>query len=58
MSLTLFRSSVDVPNVLLIPGTPGRWCSASAAGTWRTSSTSARAAWVMRLRVYVDSASR
>ena len=44
-------NSVDVPNVERTPGTPGRWCSASEAGTWSTSSTSARAACVMRRRV-------
>ena len=44
-------SSVPVPKVERMPGTDGRWCSASAAGTWRTSSTSAFAAWVMRRRV-------
>ena len=30
--------------VLRMPGTPGRWCRASAAGTYSTSSTPARAA--------------
>lgn len=39
------------------PGTPGRWRRASAAGTWRTESTEARAACDIRRRVYVDSAS-
>lgn len=29
----LFSSSVMVPNVLRTPGTLGRWCNASAAGT-------------------------
>ena len=33
------------------PGTPGRWCSASAAGTYSTSSTLAFDACVMRRRV-------
>lgn len=47
----LFKSSVPVPNVLRMPGTPGRWCSASAAGTYRTSSTLALDACVMRRRV-------
>ena len=47
----LLRSSDMVPKVLRTPGTAGRWCSASAAGTWRTSSTAAWAACVMRLRV-------
>ena len=32
-SAWLFRSSVMVPKVLRIPGTPGRWWRASAAGT-------------------------
>ncbi len=41
-----------------MPGTPGLWCRASAAGTYSTSSTSAFAACVMRLRVYVERASR
>ena len=41
----------DVDEVLRMPGTPGRWCSASAAGTYSTSSTSALAACVMRRRV-------
>ena len=39
MSRRLFKSSVPVPKVLRMPGTPGRWCSASAAGTYSTSST-------------------
>ena len=47
----LFKSSVPVPNVLRMPGTPGRWCSASAAGTYSTSSTLALDACVMRRRV-------
>ena len=47
----LFKSSVEVPNVLRTPGTAGRWCSASAAGTWSTSSTEARLACVRRRRV-------
>ena len=46
-----FSSSVPVPKVLRIPGTPGRWCMASEAGTYSTSSTCALGAWVMRLRV-------
>ncbi len=46
-----FRTSVMVPNVDLTPGTGGRWCSASAAGTYFTRSTSARAACVRRRRV-------
>ena len=37
--------------VLRMPGTPGRWCRASAAGTYSTSSTPARAACVIRRRV-------
>ena len=51
ISRRLFSSSVPVPKVLRMPGTPGRWCSANAAGTYRTSSTSALGAWVMRRRV-------
>ena len=51
MSRRLFKSSVPVPKVLRIPGTPGRWRSARAAGTYSTSSTSAFAAWVIRLLV-------
>ena len=51
ISRRLFKSSVPVPNVLRMPGTPGRWCSARAAGTYSTSSTWAFAACVMRLRV-------
>ena len=51
ISRRLFKSSVPVPKVLRMPGTPGRWCSASAAGTYSTSSTWAFAACVMRLRV-------
>ena len=46
-----FSSSVDVPNVDLAPGTPGRWRSASAAGMCRTESTAGRAACDMRRRV-------
>ena len=53
-----FSSSVPVPKVLRIPGTPGRWCMASEAGTYSTSSTCALGAWVIRLRVYVDRDSR
>ncbi|MDY2738529.1 MAG: hypothetical protein SOU94_01700 [Acidaminococcus sp.] len=29
----LFNSSVPVPKVLPMPGTPERWCRARAAGT-------------------------
>ena len=29
----LFKSSLEVPNVERTPGTAGRWCNASAAGT-------------------------
>ena len=47
----LFSSSVDVPKVLRTPGTLGRWCRASAAGTCSTSSTEARPACVRRRRV-------
>ena len=50
-SRRLFKSSVEVPNVLRTPGTAGRWCSARAAGTCSTSSTSARPACVRRRRV-------
>ena len=57
-SRRLLSSSVIVPNVERIPGTVGRWCRASAAGTCSTSSTWARLAWVRRRRVYVDSASK
>ena len=58
MSLMLFRSSVPVPKVLLIPGIPGLWCMASAAGTYSTSSTSALATCVILLLVYVERDSR
>jgi len=51
MSRRLFSNSVPVPKVLRMPGTPGRWCSASAAGTYSTSSTEAFEAWVIRRRV-------
>ena len=54
----LLSSSVPVPNVLRMPGTPGRWRRARAAGTCRASATSARAACVIRRRVYVESASK
>ena len=47
----LLSSSVPVPKVERMPGMPGRWRRASAAGTWRASSTSARVAWVRRRRV-------
>jgi len=57
-SRRLLSSSVIVPNVERMPGTVGRWCRASAAGTCSTSSTWARLAWVRRRRVYVDSASK
>ena len=40
-SRRLFNSSLEVPNVERTPGTAGRWCSARAAGTKRTSSTEA-----------------
>ena len=33
ISRRLFSSSVEVPNVERMPGTPGRWCRARAAGT-------------------------
>ncbi len=46
-----FNSSVCVPKVERMPGTAGRWCSASAAGTYSMLSTSAAAAEVMRRRV-------
>ena len=36
-----------MPKVLRMPGTPGLWCRASAAGTYKTSSTCALAACVM-----------
>ena len=49
--LKLFNSSVPVPKVLRMPGTPGRWWRARAAGTYSTWSTSALAAWVIRLLV-------
>ena len=42
---------VPVPKVLRIPGTPGRWWSAMAAGTYAISSTCALGACVMRRRV-------
>lgn len=48
MSRKLLSSSVPVPNVLRIPGTPGLCLSASAAGTYSTSSTAASDAWVIR----------
>ena len=51
ISRRLLSSSVPVPKVLRIPGTPGRWWRARAAGTYSTSSTSALAAWVIRRRV-------
>ena len=44
-------SKACVDEVLRMPGTPGRWCSASAAGTYSTSSTQALEAWVIRRRV-------
>ena len=50
-SRRLLSNSVPVPKVLRMPGTPGRWWSARAAGRWRISSTSARADWVSRRRV-------
>ena len=46
-----FKSSVDVPNVLRIPGTVGRWWRARAAGTYSMLSILASAACVMRRRV-------
>ncbi len=54
----LLSNSVIVPNVERTPGTEGRWCKASAAGTCRMTSTCARPAWVRRRLVYVDNASR
>ena len=48
---TTFNISVAVPKVERTPGTPGRCRSASAAGTCRTRSTSARGAWAIRRRV-------
>ena len=48
ISRRMFKSSVPVPNVLRMPGTPGRCRSASAAGTYSTSSTCALSACVMR----------
>ena len=51
ISRRLLSSSVPVPKVERMPGTPGRCRSASAAGTYRTSSTCGLAACVIRRRV-------
>ncbi|MPM15017.1 hypothetical protein SDC9_61382 [bioreactor metagenome] len=51
ISRSTLSSSVEVPKVERTPGTPGRWRSASAAGTCCTESTAARGACAIRRRV-------